>query len=172
MAREGGLVPVPGQPRNPLGQTADRFELEQPRFAVKAGETPGLMAFTTRGMVQAAGNVRHLWRQVFAYVPAGPGYSWTANRHLSTRSAARGFQLTRSLRYLTRSLYAGAGSDNTRFAGLHTAIAPRARQPRATLGAGGNRGKPVTRNRLTSFGSRVPPLQDRPNSGTMRRGVR
>lgn len=160
-------MPVPGQPRNPLGQTPDRFELEQPRFDAQPGVTPGLMEFTTRGMVQAAGQVRHLWRQVFAYTPAGPGLSWTANRHLAVRSAARGFQLTRALRYLTRSLYMGSGSDNTRFEGLHTAIPPRARQPRATVGSGNSRGRPVTRNRLTSFGSRVPPLQDRPNQGTL-----
>lgn len=175
-------MPVPGQPRNPFGQTPDRISLEEPRFTGYRGpEVNGsnvaraFFQITGRGMVQAAGQVRHLWRQAINYTPAGDDYSWTMSGPPTNRAgvtAARGFQLTRALRYLTQSLYVGAGVDNSRFGGLHTPIMPRARQPRATLNAGQQRNKPVTRNRLTSFGSRVTPLQDRPNGGTMRRGQR
>jgi hypothetical protein len=166
-------MPVPGQPRNPFGQTSDRILLEAPRFDGYTGPEGDALSFfqiTARGMVQAAGQVRHLWRQAVNYTPAADDYSWTENgppSNLAGVTAARGFQLTRALRYLTQSVYVGSGVDNSRFAELHTQIASKTRQPRATLGAGQQRGKPVTRNRLTSFGSRVTPLQDRPNGGTL-----
>jgi len=161
-------VPVPGQPRNPFGQAPDRFDLEAPRFAVKAGETPGTMGTTTRGMILAGGQIRELWRQALAYLPGPPGYSWTANRSLGDLSAARGFQITRALRYLTRGIYFGGGSDNTRFAELHTIIPMSVKSKPVTVAAGSVRGTPVTRNRLTSFGSRVLPLQDRPSAAVTR----
>lgn len=162
-------MPVPGQPRNPFGQSPDRFELERPRHPAVAGETPGTMRRTLRGMIQAAGQIRHDWRQTVAYMAGPPGYSWTAGESLGTVSAARGFQITRALRYLTRSLYMGAGIDNTRNAGLHSAVPPAVRHKTVTVNAGQQRGKPTTRNRLTSFGSRVTPLEQRPPAGGRRR---
>ena len=128
------------------------------------GRTPGTMPGPNgdrRGMVQALGQVRHLWRQAIDYTPAQPPYSWTANAPGPGRpmpGGARGFQLTRALRYLTRSLYMGAGIDNTRYAELHSAIQPGVRSKPVTINAGQQQNKPVLRNRLTSFGSRVPPL--------------
>lgn len=154
-------MPVAGQPRNPFGQTPDRIELELPRHPVTPGRSPATMRRTLRGMVQAAGQVRHDWRQAVAYMAGPPDYSWTVSAPLSTVSAARGFQITRALRYLTRSLYMGAGIDNTRHAGLHSALPPQVRHKIVTVNAGQQRGKPVTRNRLTSFGSRVTPLERR-----------
>ncbi len=161
-------MPVPGQPRNPFGQAPDRILLEQPRFDGygPGGEAAHFAGRSLRGMIQAAGQIRHLWRQKAGYAAGPPGYSWTINGPTSNLSAARGFQLTRALRYLTRSVYFGAGSDNTRLSELHTAVVMRSRAKPVTVGAGQQRGKPVTRNRLTSFGSRVPPLQNRPNQGT------
>lgn len=157
-------MPVPGQPRNPFGQTPDRIELEAPRFAVVAGRTPTTMRRTLRGMVLAAGQIRHNWRQTVAYMAGPPGYSWTSNGPLDSMSAARAFQVTRALRYLTRTLYMGAGIDNTRNAGLHSVVKPTARSKPVTVNAGQQRNSPVTRNRLTSFGSRVPPLNSRGGS--------
>ncbi len=161
-------MPVPGQPRNPFGQTPDRIMLETPRFDGygPGGSTQHFAARTLRGMVLAAGQIRHLWKQRAGYAPGPAPFSWTANGPVSGVSAARGFQITRALRYAARSVYMGAGHDNTRLSELHTQIGMRVRSKPATVGAGQQRGKPVTRNRLTSFGSRVTPLQDRPNGGT------
>lgn len=154
-------MPVPGQPRNPFGQAPDRFELERPRHPSVAGRTPATMRQELRGMILAAGQIRHNWRQVVAYMAGPPGYSWTANEAVNSMSAARGFQVTRALRYLSRMLYMGAGIDNSRFAGLHSAVPPAVRSKPVSVNAGQQRGKPVARNRLTSFGSRVPTLQER-----------
>lgn len=152
-------MPVPGQPRNPFGQRPDRFELEAPRAVVVAGRTPATMRRTVRGMILAAGQIRHDWRQALGYIAGPPGFSTTANS--VSASAGRAFQVTRALRYLSRSLYMGSGIDNTRLSELHTAIPTQHRAKVVTVNAGQQRGKPVTRNRLTSFGSRVPPLQER-----------
>lgn len=169
-------MPVPGQPRNPLGQTPTRFELETPRFVGYSGPSIDganvALAFvqvSKRGLVLAFGQLRHVWKQRVGYIPAADDFSWTMNgppTNLTGMSAARGFQVTRALRYWTRSLYFGAGSDNTRLSELHSVVVPRVRHKPITVGAGQMRGRPVTRNRLTSFGSRVPPLQQRPNNGT------
>jgi hypothetical protein len=160
-------MPVAGQPRNPFGQSPDRIELEAPRAIVQAGRTPATMRLTLRGMVQAAGQIRHDWRQTVGYIDGPPPYSWTSSD--TSGPTGRAFQVTRALRYLTRSLYMGAGIDNTRFAELHSAIPSQVRSPRVTTGGGQARNKPVTRNRLTSFGARVPTLQERQPAPTRRR---
>ena len=169
-------MPVPGQPRNPFGQTPHRFELEQPRAVGYGGPVVNgqhialaFVATSKRGMVLAFGQLRAFWKQRAGYIPGPDDYSWTMNgppMNLAGVSAARGFQITRALRYWSRSLYFGAGADNTRHAALHSVVQPKVRHKPVTVNAGQQRGKPVTRNRLTSFGSRVPPLQDRPNGGT------
>jgi hypothetical protein len=156
-------MPVAGQPRNPFGQTPDRIMLESPRAVVVPGRSPGTMPASggdRRGMVLAAGQIRHLWEQAFGFIPASPPYSWTWAAPAPGRpiTGARAFHLTRALRYLTRSLYMGAGIDNTRYAELHSAVVPAVRSKPVTVNAGQQSGKPVIRNRLTSFGSRVPPL--------------
>jgi len=170
-------MPVPGQPRNPFGQTPDRFMLEDPRPVGYSGDVENgfpiastLSQRSLRGMVLAAGQIRELWKQAVNYIPAADDYSWTANGPITTlgrMTAARGFQLTRALRYMTRSVYFAAGTDNTRYVGMHSAVQPRVRHKTPTVNAGQQRGKPVTRNRLTSFGSRVTPMQDRRNGGTL-----
>lgn len=152
-------MPVAGQPRNPFGQSPDRIELEAPRFPVQPGRTPATMRRTLRGMVLAAGQIRHDWRQTVGYIDGPPAYSWTASS--VNGSPGRAFQVTRALRYLTRMLYMGAGIDNSRYAGLHSVVPPAVRSKPVTVNAGQQRGKPVTRNRLTSFGSRVKPLEQR-----------
>lgn len=157
-------MPVPGQPRNPFGQSPDRIMLESPRFPVQRGASPGTLAGPggdRRGMILALGQVRHLWRQAINYVAAQDPYSWTSATPAPGRPAftrATGFRLTRALRYLTRSVYMGAGIDNSRFSELHSQVQPAVRSKPVTAGAGQTQGKPVLRNRLTSFGSRVPPL--------------
>lgn len=135
-----------------------RFNMwDRPGPVVKQGETPGLMEVTLRGCVLGAGQIRKMWRQSVNLIAAQPPYSWSANGYTGVEGA-RGFQVTRALRYMTRSVYMGSGFDNTRFSGLHTEITPKARMKPVTIGKGQSRGRPTVRNRLTSFGSRVPTL--------------
>jgi hypothetical protein len=166
-------MPVAGQPRNPFGQSPDRIMLEQHRVTGYSGpaiDGAGVpLAFvqrTKRGMVLAAGQLRFFWKQAVGYNSAQDDYSWTTNGYRS-RGGPRGFQITRALRYRTRSVYMGAGIDNTRLTALHSVVHPKVRSKPVTVNAGQQRGKPVTRNRLTSFGARVEPLQNRPNGGTL-----
>lgn len=148
--------PLPGY-TNPSHGLSDRFNLwDRPPPVAKMGDSPGLMYVTLRGCVLGAGQIRRLWRQSVNYIAAPPTYSWTANGVVAERTG--GYQITRALRYMTRSVYMGSGIDNTRFEGLHTEITPKVRSMPVTLGSGQNRGRPTVRNRMTSFGSRVPPL--------------
>lgn len=150
--------PIPGY-TNPDGEDMNRVNLwGRPAPVAQEGRTPGLMGVSLRGNVLGAGTIRKLWRQSVNYFSAQPDFSWTANRHLTDPTSARGFQLTRALRYMTRSVYMGSGIDNTRFAGLHTVIKPRVNSKPVTLGAGQVRTRPTVRNRITSFGSRVPTI--------------
>lgn len=158
-------MPVAGQPRNPFGQTPDRIDLDKPRHPVVFGRTAGTMFTELRGEVQAPGQIRHMWRQAVNYVAAFAPYSWTVNGAIVSPMSARGFQITRAFRYLTRSLYMGSGIDNTRLSELHSAVTPQVRHKPIVVNAGQQRNKPVARNRLTSFGARVPtlnqPVRDR-----------
>lgn len=150
--------PLPGY-RNPEGDSPVRFNnWGRPAPVAQEGRTPGLMQTNLRGNVLGAGQIRRLWRQAVNYIPAPPPYSWTINGSLVNPLSARGFQISRALRYMTRSVYMGSGIDNTRFAGLHTVIKPRVASKPVTLGAGQVRTRPTVRNRITSFGSRVPTI--------------
>lgn len=150
--------PLPGY-TNPGGEVPNRFNMwGRPAPIAQEGRTPGLMETSVRGCVLGAGQIRRLWRQAVNYMPAQPAFSWTTNSHLLDPMSARGYQITRSLRYMTRSVYMGSGIDNTRFAGLHTVIKPKVHSKPVTLGAGQVRTRPTIRNRITSFGSRVPTI--------------
>jgi hypothetical protein len=121
------------------------------------------METTLRGGILAAGQVRRLWRQAVQYIPASPPFSWTANRPGRggpLPGASEGYEITRGLRYLTRSLYMPGGADNTRLSELHTRVTPRVRSLPVTTAAGSVRSRPTVRNRLTSFGSRVEPINE------------
>lgn len=114
-----------------------------------------------RGCILGPGQIRRMWRQSVNYIAASPDYSWTENapqpgRPITRPPGADG--VTRALRYMTRSIYMGSGIDNTRFAGLHTNVPLRVRSKPVTIGAGQVRTRPTVRNRITSFGSRVPTL--------------
>lgn len=149
--------PLPGY-ANPDGATPTRFNRwHRPSPVADMGRSPGLMFVTVRGNVLGAGQIRRMWRQAVNYIPAPPPYSWTTSSGAPSDSGAMP-PVTRALRYMTRSVYMGAGIDNTRFAGYHTRIVPQVRSKPVTLGAGLVRSRPTVRNRLTSFGSRVPPL--------------
>lgn len=108
----------------------------------------------------AAGQIRQLWRQSINFTGAQASYSWTRNSPAPDRPVITptGFRITTALRYMARSVYMGAGNDNTRFAALHTQVNPKVRHKPVTIGAGTVKNRPTVRNRLTSFGSRVPTL--------------
>lgn len=163
-------MPIPG-PRtqygpvsgydNPGMESPDRFNLWlRPGAVTQPGRTPGLMVVTLRGCHLAAGQVRRLWRQTINFVPGSAPFSWTENGPAPGRpvQSPGGFGITRALRYLTQSVYVAGGTDNTRFLGLHTQVPPKVRSKRVTINTGQRRGTPTTRNRISSFGSRVPPL--------------
>ena len=171
-------MPVRGQPRNPLRQEPDRFHRlrtfggdtvavdtsgERPtRFherlrvnVVRPGETPGTSELDRSTGIEAAGTIRRLWHQLINPVPAPPPFP----------VAAAPFTGQRTIRYRAQSIYRGSG-DALRFSragvpGLHTVIVQASRQSRVTTSAGLNRNRPTVRNRISSFGSRVPPLNPR-----------
>jgi len=89
-------------------------------------------------------------------------YSWTKNAPTPDRGvlSPQGFQITRALRYMTRSLYMGGGIDNTRYAMMHTVVGKQNMYKTVTVNTGQVRGRPTVRNRMSSFGSRVPTLNE------------
>lgn len=162
-------MPVPG-PRtqygpdpgynNPGSETPTRINRWLfPTPKAWPGQTPGLMFMTRRGNVLGAGQIRRLYRQAVNLFNAQAPYSWTQLSPTPGRPTQRPgpVGVTIALRYLTRSLYMGQGIDNTRYIGLHTVIPKFNRQRYVTINAGQKRMPPTTRNRISSFGSRVPP---------------
>lgn len=150
--------------RNPGMEQPTRLNhWERPGPVMVPGRTPGTMFLTMRGNVLAPGQIRRLWKQSLAYVAAQAAYSWTHNSPAPGRPVISqdGFFITRAIRYMTRSVYIPAGVDNSRFEGIHTKIASRHNSKPVTLPAGGVKNRPTVRNRLTSFGSRVPTLNNR-----------
>lgn len=153
--------PLPGY-TNPNGEQMNHINLwGRPAPVAQMGRTPGLMQISLRGCVLGAGQIRRMWRQAVNVIPASPPFSWSENapqpgRQISSNPGADG--VTRAFRYMTRSLYMGSGFDSTRLSGLHTRIYPRVRSKPVTLGAGQVRTRPAVRNRITSFGQRVPTI--------------
>lgn len=161
-------MPIPG-PRNQFGpdegyrnpgfEQPDKFNLwNRPGPVYWPGRSPGLMTITLRGCIQAAGQIRRFWRQSVNYTGAQGDYSWTKNADDTSRGGYAGVGITKALRYMTRSVYYGAGNDNSRYAALHTVVRKQNAYKAVTIAGGSVRSRPTVRNRLTSFGSRVPTL--------------
>jgi hypothetical protein len=155
--------PVPGY-TNPDRRLPDRINLWfRPGPVASTGRSPGTMIVSVRGSILAPGTIRRLWRQTVNQINAQAPYSWTASSPSpgNPRTNPGAYMITRALRYMTQSVYIGAGEDNTRYSALHTKIEQRVNSKPVSLNAGQNRNRPTVRNRLTSFGSRVPPLNPR-----------
>lgn len=148
--------PDPGY-RNPENREPNLFnQWLRPGPMIWPGRSPGLMTITLRGCILGAGQIRRLWRQSINFTPAQGPFSWTANANDSDLTPSVG--ITRALRYMTRSLYVAGGTDNTRYDALHTVIKKQNYYKTITVGKGQTRVRPTVRNRMTSFGSRVPTL--------------
>ena len=142
-------MPVPGQPRNPLGQTPTRFHTRRRVFVERPGASPGLMDVDdTRVDTAAPGTIRRLWEQAVNMIPAPPPFP----------VSAAPTTITRALRYRASSLYQRAGNSNTREGRTRPIRPPRHHGRPVTIAAGNQQGRPTIRNRMTSFGSRVPPV--------------
>jgi hypothetical protein len=153
-------MPVPGRPRA-TGGTQPRFHRGNTRradvpltrfhetrrvFVARPGMTPGVQGIDRGADQSGGGTIRRLWRQAVNFIAAPPPFSWTQNPPI----------ITRALRYKASTVFRGAGSSNTRFGARRPHIVPRHTMPRVTLAAGNVQGRPAIRNRLSSFGSRVP----------------
>lgn len=153
--------PAPGY-RNPESRDPDFFNhYLRPGPIWWPGRSPGTMIVTLRGCRLGFGQIRRLWRQSIDYVPAQASYSWTESAPGAGGPVTQptgGYFITRALRYMTRSVYIGAGVDHSRFDELHTVVGKQNNYKTVTVNAGQKRNAPTVRNRLTSFGSRVPTL--------------
>jgi hypothetical protein len=154
-------VPVPGRPRNPLDQTPDRWRERRHVFVARAGETPALMHLDTRADTVAPGTIRRLYRQAVNFIGAAPPVSVSTQIGQAPRgSVEKTFvglvAVTRALRYRASTTYRAAGTDNTRFGAKRPYVATRHAGRPVTIAAGNQQGRPTIRNRMTSFGSRVP----------------
>lgn len=180
-------MPVPGRPRNAggfevrfrsSGQTGvsptterwtsgprNRFHGRTHTFIDQPGRTPGIQGVELSLDRTGFGQIRRLWRQTIGYIPAGPQLSWTENTTRQRRPLAGQGEITRALRYKASSLFRGYGSNNTRMGAPRPIVANSHRQPRVTRTAGNLAARPTVRNRLSSFGSRVPPV-NRGGAGT------
>lgn len=144
-------VTRPWKEPNPFGQTPTRFR-ERPRVHVTVpGQSPGTMESDDSATEQQPATIRRLWRQVLSGQPGPPPFP----------VAQAPAVFTRALRYRAATTYKPAGTLNTRLSMLHTVVRMVARQPRPILEAGTRRARPTVRNRMSSFGSRVPPLNPR-----------
>lgn len=147
--------PDPGY-RNPDGELPNRINhWKRPGPVWWPGRSPGTMVVTLRGCVQAAGQIRQFWRQSINLFSAQGGYSWTRNGN--DVNPRPGVGITRALRYMTRSVYIGAG-DHSRYDMLHTVVTKQNVYKTVTVNSGQQRNNPTVRNRMTSFGSRAPTL--------------
>ena len=124
------------------------------------GRSPGLTMVSLRGNILGAGQIRRWWRQSINLIPAQAPYSWTGSSPSPDHPTDNygGVGITRALRYLTHSLYIGGGLDHSRYDALHTVVNKQNAYKQVTVNVGQVRGRPTIRNRLASFGSRVPTL--------------
>lgn len=142
-------MPVAGVARNPLHETPHRFRREQRPVVTREGQTPGLMTVDVNDRTDARGTIRHIFRQaVNTILPANP-ISWSYNNGQG--------HVTRALRYKAASTYVGAGSRTAY--GRPRPIRPAVhRMLPVTRTAGNKRNLPAVRNRMASFGRRVPTI--------------
>jgi hypothetical protein len=159
-------APLPGY-RNPEQRTPTFINRwDEPVPTIQLGRSPGTMLMTLRGQRLATGQVRRLYKQKTNEIQPGAPYNQVALTPSSSNPAAhhQPVGISQGWRYMISSRYIGAGDGLSRWGGtgrpLHQkSTSFRHVNPTPTLGAGNkSRGRPTVRNRLTSFGSRVPTI--------------
>jgi hypothetical protein len=144
-------VPVPGRPRNPLGQTEQRFHGRRQVFVERPGASPGLMDIDDTHLdTVAPGTIRRLWLQAVNMIPAPPPFP----------VAQAPLGITRAIRYRASSTFRRSGNENTRFGARRAFVVRKHNMRPVTIAAGNQQGRPTVRNRMSSFGSRVPPVNE------------
>lgn len=122
------------------------------------GESPGTTIVSRRGIILGLGMIRSLWRPPLKGIDAPGGFNQaTSSNDTSYRGA---FHPTRHWLYKCGCISRTSGTSNTEFHGLHTPVAPATRKSRPSLGAGQRSNPRTVRNRMTSFGSRVQPINN------------
>lgn len=113
----------------------------------RPGQTPGLQ-YLEIPPLDAPGTIRRNVRPAISAIPAPPPFSWADNPRI----------FTRPLRYKASTTYRAAGTDRTQTGAPRPVFKAKARTAIVTRQAGNKPAGPTVRNRLASFGSRVPPL--------------
>lgn len=149
-------MPIAGVPRNPFGEVPgsnERSRRNHPNLvAARDQDTAG------RHTVAEPGTIRRFIRAAVGYTGAAQPFSWTRNAFSDESGEVQG-PVTSTKRFLisTRDfLTAGNQRSNP------IERAPIVRQPQAPpipiVYAGNLQHRPTVRNRMTSFGSRVAPI--------------
>jgi hypothetical protein len=127
------------------------------RVAFVAGAQGGTDDTVTPEAV-GAGTIRGLVLTQSNSVAGPPPFSWVDNPRIF---------LPRTLRYRASTRFRGVGSDRTINAADRPMVRWRVQQSAVTRQVGNKPAGPTVRNRLASFGSRVPPLNaPSPNATT------
>jgi len=139
--------PRPDPPRR-------RQRLERPPASAVDRQAQAL-ADQTVPEQRGAGTIRRLWRTAFGSIPGPVPFAWAQNPPLYGR---------RTLRYRATYMGRGAGTSATITGAPRRIVLARARVSPITRQAGNAPSRPTVRNRLRSFGSRVPTInQPSPN---------
>lgn len=148
-------MPVAGVPRNPLGQTPDRFHSRTWLLLSRRQDHVGRTTTLVPGVT-----VRVLWRNLVNYLNSGGSadFNWTLNTWENSPDVPRG-PVTTSLRYLISTLWTVTAGNQRSMPIVRPPIVRQRQSPAPPLVYAGNlQGRPVLRNRMVSFGSRVPPV--------------
>ena len=140
---------------NPFGQTPDFFHR---RAVLLQGRRMDLWPERT----MAPGTIRRFWGRVANMISGGWAFNWSRNLFDDAPDGVNGV-VTTSCRYMISTRYTNTGGNDLSNPGARDYKeypAYRHAPNPAIIRAGQQQGRPTVRNRITSFGSRVPPIND------------
>jgi hypothetical protein len=148
-----GAYPYIVNQGNPLAQIPGTFFHR--RAVLLRGRRQDLDTLET----QQAGVLRRLWAPIANMISAGEIFNWSRNLYDDAPDGVNG-QTTTSVRYLisTRNIGAGNGLVNPQARQVFPYENIRHAPDPLFIRAGQQQGRPTVRNRLSSFSSRVPPI--------------
>lgn len=115
-------------------------------FVNRVGQTGGLDDRTIPPTDQPNVTIRQLRQGKAASIPAPPPFGWAENPPI----------VTVPVRYRASTRFRGVGNSRTLWGEPRLIVRRNIDQPRVTRQAGNKPSQPTVRNRLASFGSRVP----------------